>query len=90
MLTETLINDRREHYEQLLSEARESARTCGVELSTYLEEGQEVEAIVRCVVCNKADSLVIGLHQRSLRLSRLWSTVYELAQDAPRSVLGVH
>src|SRR5580698_5243876 len=31
-----------------------------------------------------------GLHQRELHISRLWSTVYELAQDAPCSVLGVH
>jgi len=90
MLTETLMNDRREYCEPLLAKARESARTYGVELATYLEEGQEVEAIVRCVVCNKADLLVIGLHQRSLHLSRLWSTVCELAQDAPCSVLGVH
>jgi len=90
MLTETLMNDRREYYEQLLAEARESSRTYGVELATYLEEGEEVEAIVRCLVCNKADLLVIGLHRRSLHLSRLWSTVYELAQDAPCSVLGVH
>jgi hypothetical protein len=32
----------------------------------------------------------MGLHQRSLHLARLWSTVYELAQEAPCSVLGVH
>ena len=50
MLTETLMNDRREQYEQLLGEARERARKQGVELATHLAEGQEVEAIVRCVV----------------------------------------
>jgi hypothetical protein len=38
----------------------------------------------------KIDLLVMGLHQRSLHLARLWSTVYELAQEAPCSVLGVH
>ncbi len=90
MLAETLVNDRREHYEGLLAEARESAYKQGVDLATHLEEGQEVDAIVRCVVRNKADLLVIGIHQRSLHISRLWSTVYEVAQDAPCSVLGVH
>jgi hypothetical protein len=37
-----------------------------------------------------ADLLIIGLHQHDFYLSRLWSSVYDLAQDAPCSVLGVH
>ena len=37
-----------------------------------------------------ADQLVIGLHQHDFYLSRLWSSVYDLAQDATCSVLGVH
>jgi hypothetical protein len=37
-----------------------------------------------------ADLLVIGLHQHDFYLSRLWSSVYDLAQDATCSVLGVH
>ena len=38
----------------------------------------------------KADLLVIGLHQHDFYVSRLWSSVYDIAQDAPCSVLGVH
>ena len=38
----------------------------------------------------RADLLVIGLHQHDFYLSRLWSSVYDLAQDATCSVLGVH
>ena len=90
LLAQTLITDQRDRYEQLLTEARESAHKQGVDLTTHLVEGHEVEAIVRCVVRNKADLLVIGIHQHSLYVSRLWSTVYEVAQDSPCSVLGVH
>ncbi len=90
LLAQTLITDQRDRYEQLLTEASESAHQQGVDLTTHLAEGQEVEAILRCVVRNKADLLVIGIHQHSLYVSRLWSTVYEVAQDSPCSVLGVH
>jgi nucleotide-binding universal stress UspA family protein len=38
----------------------------------------------------KADLLVIGLHQHDFYLSGLWSSVYDVAQDATCSVLGVH
>jgi nucleotide-binding universal stress UspA family protein len=60
------------------------------ELETHLLEGDAVEAIVRFLLDNKTDLLVIGLHRHSSRISRLWSTVYEIALDAPCSVLGVH
>jgi nucleotide-binding universal stress UspA family protein len=89
-LTETLMNDRREHCEQLPAEARKSAQKQGVELATHLAERQEVDAKVRCVARSRADLLVIGIHQHSLYVSRLWSTAYELAQEAPCSVLGIH
>lgn len=49
-----------------------------------------MEAIVDFLRSQKADLLVVGLHQRDLYIARLWSTVYELAQEAPCSVLGVH
>jgi nucleotide-binding universal stress UspA family protein len=42
-------------------------------------------------VCeHKVDLLVIGIHRRSSRVSRMWSTVYTIAQNVPCSVLGVH
>jgi hypothetical protein len=49
-----------------------------------------VDAIVHFLAHHKTDLLVIGLHHHQSHISRLWSTVYSLAQDAPCSVLGVH
>jgi nucleotide-binding universal stress UspA family protein len=89
-ITRVLEDDRRKFYEQLQEKARTFAERFGVALHTHLIEGRQVESIVTFLRERKADLLVIGLHQRDLHISRLWSTVYELAQDAPCSVLGVH
>ena len=83
-------SDRMHVYEQLHSQAREAALRQGVELETHLLEGEEVDAIVHFLAQHKTDLLVIGLHQHQSHISRLWSTVYSLAQGAPCSVLGVH
>jgi len=53
-------------------------------------EGREVQAVLRLLKEEKADLLVICLQQRQFYLSGLWSSVYDLAQDATCSVLGVH
>jgi hypothetical protein len=45
---------------------------------------------MRITVAYKTDLLVIGLHHCQSHMSRFWSTVYGLAQNAPCSVLGVH
>ena len=89
-LVRILIGDQRDRAEQRLATARAMAGKDGIELATHLVEGQEVEAIVSCVNNCKADLLVLGLHQQSLYVSRLWSTVYQVALDSPCSVLGVH
>jgi nucleotide-binding universal stress UspA family protein len=89
-LARTMIEDRRERYEQLQAEARERASSLGVDMVTHLMEGQEVDGIIQFLISHKAELLVIGLHQHSLYISRLWSKVYEVAQDAPCSVLGIH
>ena len=62
----------------------------GVELVTHLMDTETVGGIVSYVCEHKVDLLVIGLHRRSDRVSRLWSTVYTIAQNVPCSVLGVH
>jgi nucleotide-binding universal stress UspA family protein len=85
-----LKDDRLALYEKLQNKARALAASHGIELSSHLIDGQQVEAIVNFLREQKADLLVIGLHQRDLYISRLWSTVYELAQEAPCSVLGIH
>lgn len=89
-MTRVLENDRRKYYEQLQEKAVGFAERFGVTLQTHLIDGRQVESIVAFLRERNADLLVIGLHQRDLHISRLWSTVYELAQDAPCSVLGVH
>ena len=89
-LAQTLIADQREAYEKLQSEALEVAQREGIELATHLLEGDEVDAIVSFLVEYKAELLVIGLHHHALHISRLWSTVYGVAQEAPYSILGVH
>jgi nucleotide-binding universal stress UspA family protein len=89
-VAQALKDDRMRFYEQLQERARALAERCGIELHTHLVEGRQVEAIVEFLRRHKADLLVIGLHQRDLHIARLWSTVYDLAQEAPCSVLGVH
>jgi nucleotide-binding universal stress UspA family protein len=89
-LSYALKQDRAQLYEHLQEKARALALSHGIELRSHLLEGHGVEAIVDFLRRQKADLLVIGLHQRDLYIARLWSTVYELAQDAPCSVLGVH
>jgi nucleotide-binding universal stress UspA family protein len=75
--------------ERLHEKARASALAAGVKLITKTIDGPEVDAIIRFLLDQKADLLVVGLRHHNRYLSRLWSTVYELAQEAPCSVLGV-
>ena len=89
-LPHELEQDRGKFYQRLQEKARALALSHGVELRTHLVEGHGVDAIVDFLRAQKADLLVIGLHQRDFYIARLWSTVYELAQEAPCSVLGVH
>jgi nucleotide-binding universal stress UspA family protein len=85
-----LLEDRKEHCARLHDHASETALKQGVELKTHLLEGEPCQSIARFLAQTKSDLLVIGLHRHTSHISRLWSTVYELALDAPCSVLGVH
>jgi nucleotide-binding universal stress UspA family protein len=85
-----LEEDRNKFYEQLQEKARAAAEREGVEMVTHLLDGEEADSIVGFVCERKIDLLVIGLHRRHDRLSRLWSTVYTIAQNVPCSVFGVH
>ncbi|MDX6458892.1 MAG: hypothetical protein QOE55_2589 [Acidobacteriaceae bacterium] len=89
-ISRVLEEDRRVFYAKLQNHARAQVESYGIGFHSYLVEGREVEAIVNFLRQQKADLLVVGLHQRDLYIARLWSTVFELAQDAPCSVLGVH
>lgn len=82
--------DRRRIQAKLHEEATRLAQEHGVPATSAIVEGNEVQAILHFLRKENADLLVIGLHQHDFYLSRLWSSVYDLAQDAPCSVLGVH
>lgn len=89
-LPRELDADRLRGYTELENKARVQAESHGIRFEAHLLDGKPVEAIVEFLRHHRADLLVIGLHQREFYIARLWSTVYELAQDAPCSVLGVH
>ena len=88
--TGILRADRRRLHEELHLKAAEEAHARGVRSDSAIVEGREVEAVLRYLREVHAELLVIGLHQHDFYLSRLWSSVYDLAQDATCSVLGVH
>ncbi len=84
------VDDRSKRYEQLQAEAREAALHEGVIVVTQLLDGDAASALLGYLLQEKPDLLVIGLHRRTSHISSLWSTVYEVAQKAPCSVLGAH
>jgi nucleotide-binding universal stress UspA family protein len=89
-LPRILEDDRLKFYQELQEKARALAERHGIEVASCIVEGRQVETIIHELRKHRADLLVLGLHKRDLYIARLWSTVYELAQEAPCSVLGVH
>jgi nucleotide-binding universal stress UspA family protein len=85
-----LESGRAKFYEDLREQAQFIGTEEGIELQAHLVDGHEVDAIVEFLRSHKADLLVVGIHHREMYVARLWSTVYELAQSSPCSVLGVH
>lgn len=86
----TLLDDRSKRYQQLRAAVRDTAQREGITVVTRVLGGDAASALVDFLVQDKPDLLVIGLPRRTSHISRLWSTVYEVAQEAPCSVLGVH
>ena len=82
--------ERRRAHRELHAQASQLAQKHGVRAKGSIVEGREVQAVLRFLKQESADLLVIGLHQHDFYLSRLWSSVYDLAQEATCSVLGVH
>jgi nucleotide-binding universal stress UspA family protein len=82
--------DRRRNQADMHDKATRLAKEHGVQATSAIVEGREAQAILRFLKEQKADLLVMGLHQHDFYLARLWSSVYDLAQDATCSVLGVH
>ena len=79
--------ERRRFHSELHERASKLAQEHGVHATGAIVEGRAVLGFLKEV---NADLLVIGLHQHDFYLSRLWSSVYDLAQEASCSVLGVH
>jgi nucleotide-binding universal stress UspA family protein len=89
-LSQVLRDDEANSHQALHENAVKLAHENGMELHSHAVEGHEIEVIVEFLRREKADLLVVGLHKHDLYIARLWSTVYELAQESPCSVLGVH
>jgi len=85
-----MMEEHRNYQNEMHEKAANLARGSGVHAQGSIVVGKEVSAILHFLKEQNADLLVIGLHQHDFYLSRLWSSVYDLAQDATCSVLGVH
>lgn len=85
-----MMEDRRRRHEELHKHAASLARERGVHTHGSIVGGRDAHAILHFLKEQNADLLVVGLHQHDFYLSRLWNSVYDLAQDATCSVLGVH
>jgi nucleotide-binding universal stress UspA family protein len=86
----TIKDALRRAHSELHEKASQLAQEHGVRSKSSIVEGREVQAVLQFLRDERADLLVIGLHQHDFYLSRLWSSIYDLAQEAPCSVLGVH
>lgn len=86
----SLHQDKIQVCEKLQARAKALALHENIAVVSILIDGDTVEAIAGFVCDQKVDLLVVGLHHRSFRISRIWSTVYSLAQDVPCSILGIH
>jgi nucleotide-binding universal stress UspA family protein len=85
-----MMEERRIHHKEMLEKAEDLAREQDVRAQGSIVAGNEVRAVLHFLKEQNADLLVVGLHQHDFYLSRLWSSVYDLAQEATCSVLGVH
>jgi nucleotide-binding universal stress UspA family protein len=82
--------DQRRAHSAVHEKASLLAQEHGVRAKGSIVEGREVQVILHFLKVERADLLVIGLHQHDFYLSRLWSSVYHLAQEVSCSVLGLH
>jgi nucleotide-binding universal stress UspA family protein len=85
-----MMEERRQSQKDMHEKAANQARELGVHAQGSIVDRTEVREILRFLNEHHTDLLVVGLHQHDFYLSRLWSTIYDLAQDATCSVLGVH
>ena len=85
-----MMDERGNRHKEMHEKAANLARELGVHAQGSIVAGSEARAILHFLKEKNADLLVVGLHQHDFYLSRLWNSVYDLAQDATCSILGVH
>ena len=88
--SDAMMEAMRNRHREMHEKAANLAREVGVYAQGSIVIGNEVRAILHFLKAQRADLLVVGLHQHDFYLSRLWNSVYDLAQDSTCSVLGVH
>jgi nucleotide-binding universal stress UspA family protein len=81
---------RRRAHGELHEKASLLVQEHGVRTSSSIVERREVQVILHFLKDERADLLVFGLHQHDFYLSRLRTSIYDLAHDAPCRVLCVH
>ena len=85
-----LANDRQSLSGTLQDKAKTMASKVGVEPSFHAFESGEQSEVIELMRAHDSDLLIVGLHHKGLLISRLWRSVYEFAEGAPCSILGVH
>ncbi|MGA3131504.1 MAG: universal stress protein [Terracidiphilus sp.] len=85
-----MMEERRQRHNEMHEKAASQAPELGVHGQGSIVVGKEVRAILHFLKEQNADLFVVGLHQHDFYLSRLWNSIYDLAQDAACSMLGVH
>jgi nucleotide-binding universal stress UspA family protein len=89
-IAQALKEDHLSFYTQLQARAATVAEAAELHVMGHLVQGAEVDSIVQFLRSEQVDLLVLGLHRKTSTISRLWNKVFELAQDSPCSLLGVH
>ncbi len=84
-----LESDRKRDYQRMMEFAVAEGRRHSVEVTGHVLEAGEVDGVISFLRAHEADLLVIGLRQHRSHVSRLWSTVISLEQEAPCNVLAI-
>jgi nucleotide-binding universal stress UspA family protein len=79
-----------EHFRELTKQARDLAALSGVDMESLVQQGHEVERIVRTAREGRFDLLVIGYHGHSAIFDRVMGgTAHSIVRLAPCPVLLV-
>ncbi len=76
-----------EHAKDILSSASKAAKKEGVEAETVLMEGDPAEEVLKFVMENKVDLVVIGSKEKEGTLKHLGSVSNKIAEEGTSSVL---